>query len=146
MFGESWSAGVVVLSWANAQETNARAHGTNLILHEFAHQLDDEDGRTNGAPVLGSSVDPEQWAAVMRTEYHQLRAAAERGEMTVLDPYGAESPPEFFAVATEAFFEIGAEVKAHHPALYAQLQAYYQQDPAAWGDADWVRSLQVDRM
>ncbi len=129
--GESWSHGAVVLSWAQAGATAVEGGG-NLVLHEFAHQLDEEDGVANGAPVLGDAVDPEEWARVMRDEYGRLRAAEERGERTVLDSYGIESPAEFFAVATEAFFERGAELRATHPELYEQLQRYFRQDPASW--------------
>jgi Mlc titration factor MtfA (ptsG expression regulator) len=130
--GESWGDGVVILSWDDVKASEFADDGVNLVLHEFAHQLDEEDGNANGAPILGSTVDPARWAEVMRNEYETLRAAAARGEETLLDPYGAETPAEFFAVATETFFERGAELEALHPTLYEQFRLYYQQHPAAW--------------
>jgi len=130
--GESWAHGVVVLSRAQASRTAAVEDGANLVLHEFAHQLDEEDGAANGAPVLGEAVDPEEWARVMREAYGHLRAAEERGEKTALDSYGIESPAEFFAVATEAFFECGTELRVEYPELYEQLRRYFRQDPALW--------------
>jgi Mlc titration factor MtfA (ptsG expression regulator) len=132
MAGESWAHGAVVLSWAEVYATAAVEDCVNLALHEFAHQLDEEDGAANGAPLLGSAVDPDEWARVMREAYGRLRAATEQGEETVLNPYGTESPAEFFAVATEAFFECGTKLRVEYPELYEQLRRYFQQDPASW--------------
>jgi Mlc titration factor MtfA (ptsG expression regulator) len=132
LHGESWNQGVVVLSWKQTQRSASQLDGNNLVLHEFAHQLDEEDGHANGAPILGSHIDPVTWAHVMREEYESLRIAATFGHETLLDYYGAESPAEFFSVATESFFERGREFRQWHPALYEQLKLYYQQDPAHW--------------
>jgi len=127
--GESWGHGVVVLSWADVVASAARGDGHNVTLHEFAHQLDEEDGVANGAPVFGTDTDPVSWAHVMRDAYEQLRHAATEGNATLLDPYGAESPAEFFAVATETFFERGRELRETHSRLYDELRRYYRQDP-----------------
>jgi len=134
--GESWPHGTVVLAWdgafAGAVELNK---GRNLVLHEFAHQLDEEDGVADGAPLLsGSNLWQvrhryQTWAKVLSEEFQQLRRAAEDGQETVLDTYGAKNPAEFFAVATETFFEKPGRLQERHPALYAQLKEFYRQDP-----------------
>ena len=131
--GESWSAGVIVLSWDGVRHGVADAgDGENLVLHEFAHQLDDEGGDADGVPLLARGHDGVRWSQVLGAEFERLREADERGEDTLLDPYGAETPAEFFAVATEYFFERSAELEALHPELYAELRAYFRQDPARW--------------
>lgn len=131
--GESWSAGAIVLSWDGVRHGVADSgDGENLVLHEFAHQLDDEAGDADGVPVLGSAAERARWARVFSEEFARLRAADDRGEETLLDPYGAETPAEFFAVATEYFFERPDELAAMHPELYAELRGYYRQDPARW--------------
>ncbi len=134
--GESWPHGTVVLAWdgafAGAVELDKNR---NLVLHEFAHQLDEEDGVADGAPLLGGPTFSQTlqryrtWARVLSEEFQQLRRAAEDGRETVLDTYGAQNPAEFFAVATECFFEKPGRLKERHPALYAELQEFYQQDP-----------------
>lgn len=133
--GESWRRGLVVLSWEDAR-TGARdaADGHNVVLHEFAHQLDTEMGGADGAPALPEHGMYAAWSAVLGREYAALIEALHRDRPTTLDPYGATSPAEFFAVVTEAFFERPARLRARHPALYAQLVGFYQQDPAAWGE------------
>jgi len=138
--GESWYQGAVVLAWEEVRsglETPER--GYNLVLHEFAHQLDYEDGQADGAPLLGSgesaSVRKQRyadWGRIMRSEYEQLRAQVQRGETTLLRGYGATNPAEFFAVATECFFCRARELQQKHPALYEQMKWYYQQDPSSW--------------
>jgi Mlc titration factor MtfA (ptsG expression regulator) len=135
--GESWPHGAVVLAWddafAGAVELNK---GRNLVLHEFAHQLDEEDGAADGAPLLTGSANLWQvhhryqtWARVLSEEFQQLRRAAADGQETVLDTYGAKNPAEFFAVATETFFEKPGRLQERHPALYDQLKEFYRQDP-----------------
>jgi len=124
----------IVLAWDEAKAGAADPDdGHNLVLHEFAHQLDFEDGSTDGTPVLESGAQIRVWAEVFGEELEALRRAADDGEPTVLDPYGAEDPAEFFAVATETFFERAAELEQRHPRLYEQLRRFYRQDPAAWG-------------
>jgi Mlc titration factor MtfA (ptsG expression regulator) len=119
--GESWSDTRVVLSWADVEAALA-GDETNVVAHEFAHQLDDED-TAEGAPRL---ADYRRWSQVMRAAFDELRAQGS----PVLDDYGAEGPGEFFAVATESYFQRGAELRAHHPELYALLRDYYQIDTA----------------
>ena len=131
--GEAWETHRIILSWediqASAQEPGS---GYNVVLHEFAHYLDAEDGDANGAPPLGDAQRYERWSRVMSDEYEKLRAAAENGAETLIDPYGAEDPAEFFAVATESFFEQPRELKQRHAALYIELMNYYRLDPASW--------------
>ena len=124
----------LVLSWDDVRAGAADPDdGRNLVLHEFAHQLDFEDGYTDGTPALESGAQVRSWAHVLGEELEALRRAADAGEPTLLDPYGAQDPAEFFAVATETFFERAVELRERHPGLYGELQRFYRQDPAAWG-------------
>lgn len=129
--GEAMHGGPVVLSWPDA-DPEAGHLGYNVVIHEFAHYLDQDDGAVNGAPILDDAASGRRWATVMQAELEQLRLSAGRGEATLLDPYAAEDEGEFFAVASEAFFELPQELRAAHPALYAELAGYYRLDPAAW--------------
>ena len=99
------------------------------MLHEFAHQLDQEDGAADGAPILQNRSRYVAWARVLGEEYEQLRQASRQHRKSVLDQYGATKPAEFFAVATECFFEKPAQMKKKHLELYQELLEYYQQDP-----------------
>lgn len=132
--GESWEHGPVVLSWADiAAESAHEAPGCNVVLHEFAHKLDEEDARMDGLPLLDDAAHYARWAEVMTREYARLQQAAERDDDSgPVDLYGAHSPPEFFAVVTEAFFECAAALRHEHPELYGELAAYYRLDPASW--------------
>ncbi|HVO76938.1 MAG TPA: M90 family metallopeptidase [Candidatus Bathyarchaeia archaeon] len=131
--GESWDTGALVLSWDDVLESAADVHdGYNVVLHEFAHQLDDESGIADGAPRLESKAAYEAWSRVFEREYDALVENIERHRPTLLDEYAVESPAEFFAVVTEAFFETPAGLKAAHPELYEQLSLYYRQDPASF--------------
>ncbi len=130
--GEAWTRGEVVLSWDDARGGAADVRdGHNVVLHEFAHKLDQEDGAADGAPPLGARARYAPWARVLGREFEALRAAAARGRRQVMDPYGATNPAEFFAVATECFFEKGGQLRRKHPELYEQLREYFGQDPAA---------------
>jgi Mlc titration factor MtfA (ptsG expression regulator) len=130
--GESWFRGALVLSWDAVLRGAADAHdGHNVVLHEFAHQLDGESGAMEGAPMLLTSAHYRMWSQVLSAEYNQLMCKVHNGFQSALDPYGATSPPEFFAVATEAFFERPAELKRESPALYQQLAEFYAQDPSS---------------
>lgn len=128
--GESWNRGIVVLAWdaVRSGTTNIR-DGHNVVLHEFAHQLDSEDGSMDGAPDLGSRGRYVAWAHVLGDEYRDLVERVDAGRRADIDAYGATSPPEFFAVVTEAFFEKPAQLRARHPELYEALADFYQQDP-----------------
>jgi MtfA peptidase len=134
--GEAWGSGsgVVVLSWDDVRTGASDARdGHNVVLHEFAHQLDQEDGAADGAPILEHRSRYVTWARVLGAEYEELRRASSAGKRSVLDDYGATEPAEFFAVATECFFEKPAQMKRKHPALYDELKDYYHQDPAGPG-------------
>lgn len=135
--GESWQEGQVILSWEDVLTGAADPHdGWNVVIHEFAHQLDSETGLTDGTPALANPERQASWSRVMQAEFESLVAALERGEEdTFLDPYGASDPVEFFAVVTEAFFEQGPELRAHHPALFEELLAFYRVDTSAWPTA-----------
>lgn len=131
--GESWTNDQVVLSWSQVkQDTYNWKDGHNVVLHEFAHQLDQEDGRAEGVPILQGDSDYLTWADVMTAEYQQLCSDVQRGMKSVMDSYGATNPAEFFAVATETFFEKPHQLLKQHPALYEQLQRYYRLDPVQW--------------
>ena len=122
--------GTIVLAWDAAKSGAADpADGKNVVLHEFAHQLDYENGAEDGAPILGTRAQQLSWQKTMRIEFASLRAADETGIPTLLDTYGATNPAEFFAVAVEAFFERPRALRARHPNLYAELQRYFRQDP-----------------
>ncbi|HEX3866442.1 MAG TPA: M90 family metallopeptidase, partial [Gemmatimonadaceae bacterium] len=127
--GESWQNGALVLSWDSIEGANRTGH--NVVLHEFAHQLDLEDGSANGAPGLPKRAMYATWASVLGGEYAELVSASEDHRQTLIDTYGAKNPAEFFAVVTETFFENPRELQERHRALYDQLRLYYQQDPAA---------------
>ena len=133
--------GSLVLAW-DAAKSGARdpSDGKNLVLHEFAHQLDFEDLAADGVPVLDSRSDKRSWAEVMKMEFAALRAADETGIPTLLDRYGATNPAEFFAVVTEAFFERPRALRRRHRPLYAELQRFFRQDPALWSSEPAPRS------
>lgn len=127
--GQAHYRGPVVLSWAAARR-GARhpAGGQNVVYHEFAHQLDMLDGITDGTPPFGDDEAARQrWVDVCTTAYDSVRAAGS----PVLRPYAGTNPAEFFAVATEVFFNRPLELREHEPALYAELGGFYRQDPAA---------------
>jgi MtfA peptidase len=125
--------GSLVLAWDEAKHGAADpADGRNLVLHEFAHQLDFEDSQTDGAPALTTRAEYLAWARVMSREFEALQRADEAGMPTLLDTYGATNPAEFFAVTTEAFFERPRALRAKQPELYAELARFYRQDPAAY--------------
>jgi Mlc titration factor MtfA (ptsG expression regulator) len=129
--GESWSFGNIVLSWSDILYDAANPQkGRNIVFHEFAHQLDAESGAAEGAPVLPSNASYADWAKVLISEYEALINSMEQGTKSLLNEYGATSPAEFFAVATECFFLKAFELKSEHPKLYAQMKLYYRQDPA----------------
>ena len=133
--GEAWHQGPVILSLADARRGGLggpASGGQNVVIHEFAHKLDMLDGAVNGTPVLESRAQLADWKSVMTGEFIELSRAAALGVPTVLNTYGATNPGEFFAVATEAFFERPVALRAQHTRLYDTLMGYYKQDPAAW--------------
>ena len=133
--------GSMVLAW-NAVKWGAAdpSDGKNVVLHEFAHQLDYENFAADGTPALMSRKQQLAWREVMRTEFASLRAAEETGIPTLLDTYGATNAAEFFAVSCEAFFERPVMLRAQHPRLYSELHDYFQQDPVEFS-AERTRSL-----
>ena len=125
--------GALVLAWdAVRRGAAAPSDGENLVLHEFAHQLDFENQSSDGTPALETHGDYLAWARVMSAEFNTLRNASDAGLPTLLDEYGATNPAEFFAVITEVFFERPRALKKIHPALFAQLQRFYRQDPTTY--------------
>jgi Mlc titration factor MtfA (ptsG expression regulator) len=129
--GESWQGGPVVLSWDAA----VNAPGMNVVIHEFAHKLDMANGEADGMPPLHAGMDRHAWAETFRIAYEGFCDAVDRGRETWLDPYAAESPGEFFAVVSEAFFTAPNETRRRYPDVYEQLKRYYRQDPAGRLDA-----------
>ena len=131
--GESWSRGQVILSWEDVLHGAADDQdGRNVVIHEFAHQLDQEKGYANGAPWLGSRHRYARWSQVMAVEYARLQYMATIGQPSLLDAYGARDPAEFFAVASEVFFEQPRSMAALHPELYEELRHAYRVDPAGF--------------
>ena len=135
--GESWSIGVVILAWEEIERGLRHKHdGYNVIIHEFAHQLDQENETTNGVPVLDHANLYPLWQDVFQEHYELLLKDIQRGRKNVLNNYGGTNPAEFFAVASESFFEESIKLYDRHPELYGVLQQYYKQDPARfWSEA-----------
>lgn len=138
--GQSWSGlyspaggGPIVLSWRDVRRGAAcPCDGSNVVFHEFAHQLDSEDGAVNGAPMLGERSHYIAWARVLGEQFRSLHQTLAQGDPAWINPYAATNPGEFFAVLTEFFFERPRTLRARHPQVYAQLASFYRQDPAAW--------------
>jgi len=137
--GESWTDGPLVLSWDSVigGARNTR-DGHNVVLHEFAHQLDQEDGSADGAPILANHNCYRSWATILGKEYEKLCHRKKRRQRSILDKYGAANPAEFFAVATEAFFEKPKQMQKHCPDLYQELKSYYQLDPLNFASSTTV--------
>ena len=128
--GESWTRGVVVLAWDHVKSGAMNmTDGRNLVLHEFAHQIDGEDGSMDGAPELDTRARYKSWAHVLGAEFGELSERLDHGQRSDIDSYGATNPAEFFAVITEMFFEKPRQMKDRHPELYEELKTFYKQDP-----------------
>lgn len=131
--GESWQQGQVILAWDAVRDGAALTDdGQNVVLHEFAHQLDQAHGHANGAPAQPTAAHAQQWAQVFGAAWAQLQASLRNGGASCLGPYAATSEAEFFACATEVFFERPHALRAEYPALHAVLAHYYGVDPAHW--------------
>ena len=131
--GESWQHGPVVLAWDSITGGARNVQdGQNVVLHEFAHQLDQEDGSADGAPILENHSSYRTWAAVLSEEYKNLQDKTDHRRRSVIRSYGATNPAEFFAVATEAFFEKPNQMHKRCPDLYQELKKYYHLDPLQW--------------
>lgn len=131
--GESWSRGPVILSWKHTRQgaLNAR-DGHNVVFHEFAHQIDDLSGHTDGVPILDRNQSFAAWARAFVTAYDHHVQQVHAGHRTVFDAYGAEGPEEFFAVAVETFFEKPQALKRSEPAVYEQLALLFRLEPSSW--------------
>jgi Mlc titration factor MtfA (ptsG expression regulator) len=130
--GEAWRRGPIVLSWPDVIRSACRpGRGQNLVLHEFAHYVDGLNGDTDGIPMVTGPA-ARRWPIVIGREFDRLVAQSRRGEVTVLDQYGATNHAEFFAVATECFFERPHEMRERHGELYALMADFYKQDPSQW--------------
>ena len=126
--GEAWLQGPVILSWADVAPA---ADGTNVVIHEFAHKLDMLNGDANGFPPLHANMSRRTWADTFSVAYADFCRQVDAAVEVAIDPYAAESPAEFFAVLSEAFFDTPQVVLAAYPAVYAQLREFYRQDPLA---------------
>lgn len=130
--GEAVQGGPVMLSWRDVRAAGPKAaQGYNVVVHEFAHVLDMADGIPDGVPLLPPDIDRHGWERTLHQEFDSFCARVDAQEETALDPYGAEAPEEFFAVASESFFVSPHGMQAEHPALYEMFNRYYRQDPAA---------------
>ena len=135
MLGESWTTGSVILSWESILAGARNADdGMNVVIHEFAHQLDQVNGAANGVPILQQPSAYRRWAKVFLRNYDELVGEVESGEgrRSLIDPYGATNPAEFFAVASETFYEEARQLKMKQPDLYNELEGFYGVDPANW--------------
>ena len=133
--GESWHRGPVVLSWPHAEQGGKNQFdGQNLVLHEFAHQLDSLSGSTDGVPVLMAGQSYQDWEAAIITGYDNHVANVERNRKTVLDPYAATNYVEFLAVSMEVFFEKPKKFKKEYPDVYKQISILLSLDPLDWAD------------
>lgn len=131
--GEAWQGGQVVLSWQHVvRDSRDPTDGRNLVIHEFAHCLDGLDGEMGGSLKFDDPATATRWQHVSTSEFEALAAAAQQGQSTLLDDYGATNLAEFFAVCSEAFFEKPHQLKHRHSELYDLLVAYYHIDPSKW--------------
>lgn len=127
VLGEAWEGGPVLVSWHDEGDAPA---GVNVVIHEFAHKLDMENGGVDGLPKLPAGMSRSAWAQAFNDAYQLFCDQVDAGERTFLDPYASESPGEFFAVASEAFFESPCQMEREFPAVYEQLRGFYRLDPA----------------
>ena len=131
--GESWALGQVILSWQDTIEgAEMIDDGRNVVIHEFAHQLDQDNGRANGAPWLAGTRRRERWAQVLGAEFAALQRRVAAQQPSLFGDYGASEPAEFFAVASEVFFEQPQRLAAEHAALYRELSGFYRVNPLSW--------------
>ncbi|MFY7866747.1 zinc-dependent peptidase [Roseateles sp.] len=134
--GETLEGGPLMLTWSAIDPSldlavDAQGSIFNVVIHEFAHVIDMQDGLADGVPPLANRAAREQWSRVLNAEWQDFCTRVDSGEHTLIDPYGAESPEEFFAVAVEAFFVAPYELRAEQPQLYQLLAGYFRQDIGA---------------
>lgn len=131
--GESWNSGSVILAWDSVVSGGRdEKDGHHVTLHEFAHQLDQVDGAADGVPELSTVGCYREWAAVFSSAFDRFQTKLDKGQRTVIDPYGATNPAEFFAVLTETFYEKPSQLQKSYPKVYDQLCRYYQVNPLEW--------------
>lgn len=128
--GEAWEGGPLVLSLDDVAESG-HCQGYNVVIHEFAHKLDMRDGAVDGLPPLHAEMRVADWSAAFAAAYADFCRRVDADEDTEIDPYASDSPAEFFAVLTEYFFELPEVLQAEYPAVYAQMRAFFRQDPGA---------------
>jgi Mlc titration factor MtfA (ptsG expression regulator) len=135
--GEAWSHGPLILSWDDIErDLRQTTSGRNVVIHEIAHKLDMLNGSANGYPPLHYGMSAADWSGAFSTAYDRLARQVERHQATGIDPYAADNPAEFFAVASEYFFCAPDLLKAEFADVYEQLRRYYRQDP-------WSRSYRT---
>ncbi|MFK7730930.1 MAG: zinc-dependent peptidase [Pseudomonadales bacterium] len=135
--GESWFRGPIVLSWSDVvRGSKNTANGQNVVIHEFAHKLDEENGVMDGLPILRDRSHYGEWSEVLSSEYDAFLKRVQRRRNKIIDEYGAVSAVEFFAVISESFFEKPTRMKSDLPELYSQLRRFYGLDPASWQEQD----------
>jgi Mlc titration factor MtfA (ptsG expression regulator) len=123
----------VILSWRDALEGAAIVDdGRNVVIHEFAHQLDQEKGYANGAPDLRDQSNYRRWSRILSAAFSDLQFQVASGQASLFGTYAASNPAEFFAVVSEVFFEQAQRMADEHPDLYRELSHYYRLDPLAW--------------
>lgn len=126
--GEAWEGGPLLVSW---QDVQLAGDGYNVVIHEFAHKLDMLNGEADGIPALHSGISEAEWIAIFDHALEDFCRRIDHDEETIIDPYAAESPEEFFAVTSEVFFDLPQTLADEYPALYDLLRRYYRQDPLA---------------
>jgi Mlc titration factor MtfA (ptsG expression regulator) len=133
--GESWHRGPVILAWDHVlQGARDSRDGHNVVMHEFAHKLDEENAAMDGLPLLPTAEQYQQWSQVLNAEFSVQQQNLADGVEDVIDSYGATSPAEFFAVVTETFFEKPHQLERQHPKLYQQFKLCYLLDPKQWSE------------
>jgi len=128
LLGEAWQRGPVIINWQEAK-TAAEIDGHNLLIHEFAHKLDMQNGVANGFPPLHAGMKTDDWVGAFSAGFEHFQYHCDNDALYGIDCYAATSPAEFFAVFSEVFFERPGIIRQHYPAIYTQLLAYYRQDP-----------------
>lgn len=127
--GEAWDGGPVLISWF---DDPADYDGAHVVIHEFAHKLDQLSGEADGMPPLHAGMSREAWQRDFDAAYADFCARIDAGEDSFIDPYAAEHPAEFFAVCSEVFFTSAQELADIYPAIYEHLSNFYRQNPASW--------------
>ncbi len=131
LLGESWEQGRVILSWSDIRQDLRQLDGHNLVMHEYSHQIDGQDGAMNGSPPLPNRSPFDRWPQAMQSAYDDLCRRCRRGEADI-DPYGTTNPAEFFAVLSEVFFTLPELLQSQYPEVYELFTFFYRQQPLDW--------------